>query len=75
MVDIERSRMMEQIREAFEKNSENVKCTGCSSELFVSKTKIRRVSPVVSPTGQELVMPAEVYICDSCGKELTNHGQ
>lgn len=74
MVDLERTHMMEKIREAFENNSDNVKCSGCSNEIFVSKVKIRRVSPMLSPTGQELVMPTEVYICDSCGKELGKNG-
>ena len=29
---------------------------------------IKRLSPIVSPTGQEALIPVQVYSCGNCGK-------
>lgn len=72
MTEMDRQMMMDKIREAFEKHSENVACESCQSTLFDLKTRLKRVSPLMSPTGHELLLPGEVYICTSCGHELQN---
>ncbi|MBC8408313.1 MAG: hypothetical protein H8E12_06250 [Rhodobacteraceae bacterium] len=49
-------------------------CT-CGSELFGSGSKIRRMSPIVSPNGQEMLIPELVFYCLECKKEyLTQAG-
>jgi hypothetical protein len=29
---------------------------------------IKRISPILSPTGQEALVPVQVYSCGNCGK-------
>lgn len=42
----------------------------CSEDnkLFDSKILIKRVSPLISPSGKEEFVPVEVMICSKCGK-------
>ena len=35
---------------------------------FIKSYFIRRISPIVSPTGQEALVPIEVFSCGNCGK-------
>jgi len=36
--------------------------------LFIKSSIIKRLSPLVSPTGEEALIPIEVYSCGNCGK-------
>jgi hypothetical protein len=36
--------------------------------LWDSSTMAKRISPLVSPTGKEEILPVEVVICKTCGK-------
>lgn len=44
-----------------------VECT-CGGKLFDSAVMVKRVSPLLSPTTKEEIIPADVIICRSCGK-------
>lgn len=44
-----------------------ITCTKCGSHKFVSIALLRRVSPLVSPTAQEAVVPISSYACHDCG--------
>ena len=44
-----------------------VECT-CGGKIFDSGVMVKRVSPILSPTGKEEIIPADVIICKSCGK-------
>ena len=35
---------------------------------FIKAYFIRRISPLMSPTGQEAMIPIEVFSCGNCGK-------
>jgi len=43
-----------------------VKCNGCECTEFVEVHQIRRVSPVISPTGQETFIPIKMFQCSKC---------
>ena len=48
--------------------AETMKCEYCDNYLFISSTIIKRLSAIVSPTGEEALVPIEVYSCGNCGK-------
>ncbi len=52
---------------------EQCKTKDCGSTLFGSGSRIRRMSALVSPNGQELLIPDLVFYCLKCGKEFSNN--
>ena len=50
------------------KQADTVKCDDCGNYLFITASVIKRISPILSPTGQEALVPVQVYSCGSCGK-------
>ena len=48
--------------------AETIKCEYCDNVLFISSTIIKRLSALLSPTGQEALIPIEVYSCGNCGQ-------
>jgi uncharacterized Zn finger protein len=44
-----------------------VTCEECGGEHFVQVSLMRRLSPMLSPTGQPALIPLPVYACHSCG--------
>ncbi len=48
--------------------AETMKCEYCGNVIFMKATVIKRISALMSPTGQEALMPIEVYSCGSCGQ-------
>ena len=53
--------------------AETMKCEQCGSTLFNTSFVIKRISAIVSPTGQEAIVPIQVFACGNCG-ELKNIG-
>ena len=49
-------------------DTESIKCDDCGNYSFIKSYFIRRISPIVSPTGQEAMIPIEVFSCGNCGK-------
>ena len=49
-------------------NAETMKCEQCESTLFTTSYIIKRISAIVSPTGQEAIVPIQVYSCEGCSK-------
>ena len=47
--------------------AETMKCEYCGNYLFITSTIIKRLSAIVSPTGQETLVPIDVYSCGNCG--------
>ena len=48
--------------------ADTIKCDDCGNYLFITANVIKRISPILSPTGQEALVPVEVYSCGNCGK-------
>ena len=48
--------------------ADTVKCDDCGNYLFITANVIKRISPILSPTGQEALVPVQVYSCGNCGK-------
>ena len=48
--------------------AETLECKKCNNNVFLLTYIIKRISPIMSPTGQEAVVPVQVYSCGSCGR-------
>ena len=47
--------------------AETMKCEHCGNVVFIKGTVLKRLSALVSPTGQEAIIPVQVYSCGNCG--------
>ena len=50
------------------KQADTIKCDDCGNYLFIIAHVIKRISPIISPTGKEALIPVQVYSCGNCGK-------
>ena len=50
-------------------NAENIKCS-CGCTTFTQGLELKKLSKLISPTGQEEVITLPVFICSKCGKIL-----
>ena len=50
------------------KDAETIKCKSCNNYLFITSFVLKKLSAIVSPTGQEALIPVQVYSCGNCGK-------
>jgi len=49
-------------------DTEAFTCDDCSNAVFIPAVFLRRLSPLMSPTGKEAMIPVQVYSCGNCGK-------
>ena len=47
--------------------AESVTCESCSNHTFVTVMMMKRISPIISPTGKEAVVPIQTFACNACG--------
>jgi uncharacterized Zn finger protein len=45
-----------------------MKCDSCGNYLFIVSYVIKKISAIVSPTGQAGLVPVQVYSCGNCGE-------
>ena len=45
---------------------ESLRCDECNSAIFKQRFILRKVSALLSPTGQEMVVPVNVMQCAEC---------
>ena len=67
--------MDRQILNQYIKDAEIVKCDGCSTEEFVQIYQVKKLSALLSPTGQETFIPIQLFKCAKCNhinKSFTN---
>ena len=50
------------------RKAETLKCEYCGNYLFIKSTVLKRLSALVSPTGEEAIIPIEIYSCGNCGQ-------
>mgnify|MGYP001192408498 CR=1 FL=1 len=48
--------------------AETLKCKGCNNYVFIQAYILKRLSAIVSPTGEEALIPVQVYSCGNCGE-------
>jgi DNA-directed RNA polymerase subunit RPC12/RpoP len=47
--------------------ADDVKCDECGHDVFVPVFHIKKVSAIMSPNGQEIIAPVQVFGCNKCG--------
>ena len=47
--------------------SPNVVCPNCGGKFFKEVYALKRISAIISPTGEEELFPIPIYVCASCG--------
>ena len=45
----------------------SIKCEKCEGSTFKQTLLISKLSALVSPNGQETIVPSAVFACESCG--------
>ena len=56
--------MQEQID--FSKTTQ-IKCEACEGSTFKQSLMLHKLSALLSPNGQETIVPAAVFACEKCG--------
>ena len=44
-----------------------IQCEKCNNSTFKQTLLLRKLSALVSPNGQETLVPVQVFACDKCG--------
>jgi len=44
-----------------------IKCDKCEGSTFKQTLMLHKLSALVSPSGQETIVPAAVFACENCG--------
>ena len=44
-----------------------IKCEKCEGSTFKQTLMLHKMSALVSPNGQETIVPAAVFACEKCG--------
>ena len=52
------------------KDAETMTCQQCDNKIFIQGYVVKRLSAIISPTGQEVIAPIQVFNCGSCGELL-----
>ncbi len=47
--------------------ADDVKCDNCGHDVFVPVFHIKKLSAIMSPNGQEIIAPVQVFGCHKCG--------
>ena len=50
------------------KKADTIKCKECGNYLWIQSFILKKLSALVSPTGQETMIPVQVFSCGNCGK-------
>ena len=48
------------------KDAIDINCDECQSAHFVPVFMVKKISALVSPNGQEIIVPMQVLKCDKC---------
>lgn len=48
-------------------DAETIICEKCGNASFIQSFFLKRISPLVSPTGKEAIVPIQVFACGNCG--------
>ena len=52
------------------KDADTMKCQSCGNSIFIQGYVIKKISAIVSPTGEEVIAPIQVFNCGNCGEML-----
>jgi hypothetical protein len=47
--------------------ADTITCEDCGNASFIQAFFLKKISALMSPTGQESIVPIQVFSCGSCG--------
>ena len=50
--------------------AETMTCLECNNKIFIQGYVIKKISAIMSPTGEEVIAPVQVFNCGNCGEIL-----
>ena len=50
--------------------AETMTCQKGGNKIFIQGYVIKKISAIMSPTGQEVIAPVQVFNCGNCGEIL-----
>ena len=56
-------------------DAETMTCGKCDNKIFIQGYVVKRISAIVSPTGEEVLAPIQVFNCGNCGELLDLGGE
>tara|TARA_Y100000361_G_C11004352_1_gene261028 strand:+ start:350 stop:622 length:273 start_codon:yes stop_codon:yes gene_type:complete len=48
-------------------HAKTIECEKCKGVGFKQTMMLKKLSPLISPNGQEAIVPVGVFACESCG--------
>ena len=48
-------------------HAKDIECEKCEGKGFRQTMMLKKLSALISPTGQEAIIPIQAFGCDSCG--------
>jgi DNA-directed RNA polymerase subunit RPC12/RpoP len=51
-------------------DAETMSCQACGNKIFIQGYVVKKISAILSPTGEEVIAPIQVFNCGSCGEML-----
>ena len=48
-------------------HAKDIVCEKCQNKGFRQSMMLKKLSPLMSPTGQEAIIPVMAFACDACG--------
>ena len=51
-------------------DAETMTCLECNNKIFIQGYVIKKISAIMSPTGEEVIAPIQVFNCGNCGEIL-----
>ena len=49
-------------------DAETMVCQNCGNKIFIQGYVIKKISAIMSPTGQEVIAPVQGFNCGNCGE-------
>ena len=56
-------------------DADTMKCQSCENPIFIQGYIIKKISAIISPTGEEVIAPIQVFNCGNCGELLPMGGE
>ena len=50
------------------KEAQTIRCKSCDNYLWIQAFVLKKISALVSPSGQEGSVPVQVFSCGNCGQ-------
>ena len=51
-------------------DADTMRCQKCENSIFIQGYVIKKISAILSPTGEEVIAPVQVFNCGNCGTML-----